>query len=203
MPRKFQSKFSPFPVQIGKNTFFRYFRLSIAEVFEVFEVGDIDFLGDALPRDFRGVGMGKRHSIDTDEDEVGIDKVFHEGDGEAVALALQLVVVGIAKGYDLGCYVGVAIAVGESRQQFGRVALVAPIGMLVLASEQDDVGVVGHGHGVGNFTIGDAEESEVVFVGGEFLADAQHVSVIGFLGGLLRKEPIGEASNGDYGDGNE
>ena len=111
--------------------------------------------------------------------------------------------VGIAKGYDLGSYVGVAIAVGESGQQFGRVALVAPIGMLVLASEQDDVGVVGHGHGVGNFTIGYAEELKVVFEGGEFLADAQHVGVVGYLGGLLRKEPIGETSNGDYDDGNE
>ena len=166
-------------------------------------MGDIDFLGDALPRDFCGVGMGERHSIDTDEDEVAIDKVFHEGDGEAVALALQLVVVGIATGNDLGCYVGVAIAVGEGGQQFGRVALVAPIGMLVLASEKDDVGVVGHGHGVGNFTIGNAEELKVVFVGGKLLSDAQHVGVVGFLGGLLRKEPIGEASNGDYDDGNK
>ena len=43
-------------------------------------MGDIDFLGDSLPRDFCGVGMGERHSIDTDEDEVGIDKVFHEGE---------------------------------------------------------------------------------------------------------------------------
>ena len=47
-------------------------------------MGDIDFFGDALPRDFCGVGMGERHSIDADEDEVGIDKVFHIENGACI-----------------------------------------------------------------------------------------------------------------------
>ena len=171
--------------------------LSIAEVFEIFEVGDIDFLGDALPRDFRRVGVGECHAIDSDEHKIAINEILHEGDGKTVALALQLVVVGIAAGNDFGRHVGVAIAVGERGQKFGRIAFVAPLGMVVFAAEEDDVGVVGNGHRVGHFAVGDAEELEIVVVSGEFLSDAQDVGVVGlWLGGCaVSGEPINGRSS--------
>lgn len=154
-------------------------RLSVAQLLQIFQVAQVQPVCHTFPDDMRRVRLLQRHPVNAAENERRVHQILHEGDNQSVGLFLNIIVL---TNQPLSHHWRQAVIMPilcPRRQQVGAVTLIAPLRMVVLSAKDDDTIVVWQRLRPWMIChVRDAEEREVVLVGGKALALAQDKRLI-------------------------
>ena len=150
----------------------------MAQLFEIAEIGEVTFGGYALPYKASRVGHIEVKAVDAEEGVGGVSQALHEGYAQLSKGCSPKVVVGIACDHNLERGfrgVGWLPELGDGWHKAVGIALVVPIGVLVLRSPQYYARVVWQRLTPRVFTVFYAEELQVGIGGGKSLTRMEDV----------------------------